>query len=68
MGSSTDFVSWTENSITYSGDKRALSDEEMKLIKVRSFDRGPSKTEVMDALARKMFPELRRKLERVLST
>lgn len=67
MGSATDNVSWTETSISYTGDKRALSDDELKLIKVRSFDRGPSKTEVMDALARKMFPELRRKLERSLS-
>ncbi|QEC41434.1 hypothetical protein [Pseudobacter ginsenosidimutans] len=68
IGSSSDEVSWTETSISYTGDKRALSDEELKLIKARSFDRGPSKTEVMDALARKMFPELRRKMERTLST
>lgn len=68
MGSVTDNVSWTESSIGYTGDKRALSDEDLKLIKVRSFDRGPSKTEVMDALTRKMFPELRRRLERAISS
>jgi hypothetical protein len=67
-GSVTDNVSWTESSIGYTGDKRALSDEDLKLIKVRRFDRGPSKTEVMEALARKIFPELRRRLERSLST
>lgn len=68
MGSVSDNVSWNENSITYTGDKRALSDEQLKTIKVLSFDRGPSKTDVMDALARKMFPDIKRRLERTLSS
>lgn len=68
LGSVTEDVDWTETSVTYTGDRRAISDEDLKLMRAINFDKAPSKTDVMDALARKMFPQLRRKLERVLSS
>ncbi|HVK47448.1 MAG TPA: hypothetical protein VM488_06395 [Pseudobacter sp.] len=67
-GSLTDDVSWTDSYSNYTGDKRALSDQDRDLMRARNFDRGPSKTEVMDALMRKMFPDLRRRLERPLTS
>lgn len=60
-------VEWNEQYATYNGDKRALSDEDRALLRRRNFDRGPSKTQVMDALMRKMFPELRSKIIQIVS-
>lgn len=68
VGSVTEDVSWPDSYSSYTGDKRALSDEERDLMRARNFDTGPSKTEVMEALMKKMFPGLRRRLERPLSS
>lgn len=68
LGNVSDDVSWTEYSYTYTGDKRALSDQQRDMMRARNFDRGPSKNEVMDALMKKMFPDLRRRLERPLTS
>ncbi|MBO9633872.1 MAG: hypothetical protein J7578_12210 [Chitinophagaceae bacterium] len=67
-GSVIEDVDWTETSVTYNGDRRALSDEDLKMMRALNFEKGPSKTDVMDALARKIFPQLRKKLERALSS
>ena len=63
----TESVEWREEYATFEGDKRALSDEERALLRQRNFDRGPSKTQVMDALIRKMFPELKSKIIQIIN-
>ena len=58
-----DDVSWTESHATYSGDSRALSQEDWYMINNRNGFNTPSKGDVMNTLLRKMYPDLRRRIE-----
>lgn len=67
QGMLSDQISWTESYATYSGDSRALSGEDWAMIRNRSFDYGPSKSDVMNSLMRRLYPDLRRRLEQAIS-
>lgn len=67
QGMLTDQVSWTESYATYSGDSRALGAEDWAMIRRRSFDFGPSKADVMNSLMRRIYPDLRRRLEQAIT-
>lgn len=58
-----DEVNWTESYATYSGDSRALSQEDWMLVNNRNGFNQPSKAEVMNSLMRKMYPDLKRRIQ-----
>jgi len=58
-----DDVSWTESRATYSGDSRALSQEDWYMINNRNDFNNPSRGDVLNSLLRKMYPDLRRRIE-----
>jgi hypothetical protein len=58
-----DEVSWTESYATYSGDSRALAQEDWYMINNRNDFNNPSKGEVLNSLMRKMYPDLRRRIQ-----
>ena len=57
-----DDVSWTESRATYSGDSRALSQEDWYMINNRNGFNDPSRGDVLNSLLRKMYPDLRRRI------
>jgi hypothetical protein len=65
FGSLRDEVSWTENYATYSGDSRALSQDDWYMINNRNDLNNPSKGDILNTLMRKMYPDLRRRIEQV---
>lgn len=58
-----DDVSWTESRATYSGDSRALSQDDWYMINNRNDFNAPTRGDVMNTLMRKMYPDLRRRIE-----
>lgn len=58
-----DEVSWTESYATYSGDSRALTQEDWYMINNRNNFDYPSKEDVLNSLMRKMYPDLRRRIQ-----
>src|SRR5215204_277915 len=58
-----DDVSWTERSATYSGDSRALSQDDWYMINNRNDFNSPSRGDVLNTLMRKMYPDLRRRIQ-----
>ncbi|HUR09825.1 MAG TPA: hypothetical protein VM012_00560 [Flavitalea sp.] len=63
-GRLNDDVSWTERYATYRGDSRALSQQDWALINNQNgYNRNPSRSEVMNSLMRKMYPDLRRRIQ-----
>lgn len=63
QGLITDRVSWTEQYASYSGDKRALSDQDWALVNSnRSFFR-PTRADVLNTLMRKIYPDLRYRIQ-----
>ena len=58
-----DDVSWTESRATYSGDSRALSQEDWYMINNRNDFNNPSKGDVLNSLMRKMYPDLKRRIQ-----
>ena len=58
-----DDVSWTESRATYSGDSRALSQEDWYMINNRNDFNNPSRGDVLNTLMRKMYPDLRRRIQ-----
>ena len=58
-----DDVSWTESRATYSGDSRALSQEDWYMINNRNDFDSPSRGDVLNTLMRKMYPDLRRRIQ-----
>ena len=58
-----DDVSWTESYATYSGDSRALSQEDWYMINNRNSFNNPSRADVLNTLMRKMYPDLRRRIQ-----
>lgn len=67
QGLLTDQVSWTESYATYRGDSRALDAADWALINNRNFNRGISKADVMNSLMRRLYPDLRRRLEQAMA-
>jgi hypothetical protein len=65
QGMLTDYVSWTEAFATYTGDSRALSQEDWLLVNNRGRNDlyGPTKADVMNTLMRKIYPDLRRRIQ-----
>jgi hypothetical protein len=65
QGLLTDYVNWTEAYATYSGDSRALSSEDWMLINNRGRNDlyGPTKADVLNTLMRKIYPDLRRRIQ-----
>jgi hypothetical protein len=58
-----DDVSWTESRATYSGDSRALSQEDWYMINNRNDFNSPSRGDVLNTLMRKIYPDLRRRIQ-----
>lgn len=63
QGLLTQNLSWDDSYATYTGDSRALDDHDWLLIRNRSSNFGPSREEVLNSLMRKMYPDLRRRIE-----
>jgi hypothetical protein len=65
QGMLTDNVSWTESFATYTGDSRALSQEDWFLVNNRGRNDlyGPTKADVLNTLMRKIYPDLRRRIQ-----
>ncbi|MGZ5134419.1 MAG: hypothetical protein ACXWCG_04690 [Flavitalea sp.] len=62
-----DDVSWTESQATYSGDSRALSQEDWYMINNRNDFNNPSRGDILNSLMRKMYPDLRRRIEHAMN-
>jgi len=62
-GSVRDEVNWTESTATYSGDSRALSQDDWIMVNNRNSFNQPSKADVMNTLMRKMYPDLKRRIQ-----
>ena len=62
-----DDVSWTESQATYSGDSRALSQEDWYMINNRNDFNNPSQGDILNSLMRKMYPDLRRRIEQAMN-
>ena len=60
-------VRWTDTYATYSGDKNALSQEDWNLINASRVNYSPSRGEVLNTLMKKMYPDLRRRIEQAAS-
>lgn len=58
-----DDVSWTESYATYSGDSRALSQEDWYMINNRNSFNNPTRGDVLNTLMRKIYPDLRRRIQ-----
>lgn len=62
-----DDVSWTESYATYSGDSRALSQEDWYMINNRNNFNNPTRGDVLNSLMRKMYPDLRSRIQQVVN-
>lgn len=58
-----DDVSWTDSRATYTGDSRALSQEDWYLVNNRNDFNNPTRGDVLNTLMRKMYPDLRRRIQ-----
>ena len=65
-GTVSNEVQWDDSYATYSGDSRALSQEDWYLINNSRSKQSPSRGDIMDELMRQMYPELRRRIEGVI--
>lgn len=65
QGLLTDYVSWTESFATYTGDSRALSQDDWFLVNNHGRHDliGPTKADVLNTLMRKIYPDLRRRIQ-----
>ena len=68
QGILTDAVSWSESYASYTGDSRALSSEDWYLVNNRSgynngYNTEPSRGDILNSLMRKLYPDLRRRIE-----
>jgi len=61
-GTVTNEVQWDDSYATYSGDSRALSQEDWALVNNVRSRQSPSRGDIMAELMRKMYPELRRRI------
>lgn len=67
QGLLTQSLSWDDSYATYSGDSRALDNNDWLLIRNRNSDFGPSKEQILDNLMKRMYPDLRRRIEQAAS-
>lgn len=67
QGLITDNLSWDDSYATYTGDSRALDNNDWLLVRNRNSNFGPSKEEILNTLMRRMYPDLRRRLEQATS-
>ncbi|MDF2190967.1 hypothetical protein [Paraflavitalea sp. CAU 1676] len=67
QGLLTQNLSWDDSYATYTGDSRALDDNDWLLVRNRNSNFGPSKEEVLNNLMRRMYPDLRRRIEQAAS-
>jgi len=65
-GTVTNDVEWDDSYATYSGDSRALSQEDWALINNVRNRQSPSRGDIMAELMRKMYPELRRRIQQAI--
>jgi hypothetical protein len=65
-GTVSNEVQWDDSYATYSGDSRALSQEDWYLVNNSRSKQSPSRGDIMDELMRKMYPELRRRIDGVI--
>jgi hypothetical protein len=56
-----DDFSWQQETATYSGDNRALSNSDWNLINSRALNQ-PTKEEILNELYRKLYPQVRNKI------
>ncbi len=62
-----DEMTWSDSYATYTGDSRALSPEDWTLVNNRNgMNPGPTKGEVMNSLMKKIYPDLRRKIQNMV--
>lgn len=67
QGLISDNLSWDDSYATYTGDSRALDNNDWLLLRNRNRNFGPSKEEVLNTLMRRIYPDLRRRLEQATS-
>ncbi|MBK7433009.1 MAG: hypothetical protein IPI66_03315 [Chitinophagaceae bacterium] len=58
--------SWQEENATYTGDQRALSDQDWNLVNNRRFDE-PRKEDVLNELYRRIYPQVKNRIANVVS-
>lgn len=58
-----DEVNWLESSATYTGDSRALSQDDWMMINNRNGFNQPTRGDVLNSLMRKMYPDLKRRIQ-----
>ena len=57
-----DEVSWVESSATYTGDSRALSQDDWQMVNNRNFN-NLTRGDVLNSLMRRLYPDLRRRIQ-----
>jgi len=67
QGSVTNNLSWDDSYATYTGDSRALSDNDWLLIRNKSSNFGPSREQILNTLMKRMYPDLRYRIEQAVS-
>jgi hypothetical protein len=67
QGLLSDEVSWTDTYAKYTGDARALSQDDRALINNSRINYSPSRGEVLNSLMRKIYPDLRRRIQNAAS-
>lgn len=67
QGLLTQNLSWDDSYATYTGDSRALDNNDWLLVRNRNSNFGPSKEEILNTLMKRMYPDLRRRLEQATS-
>ena len=67
QGSLTNNLSWDDSYATYTGDSRALSDNDWSLVRNRNSNFGPSREQILNTLMKKMYPDLRYRIEQATS-
>ena len=63
QGLVSDDVNWSESSATYTGDSRALSQDDWNLVNNRNYNNNVSRGDVLNSLMRRLYPDLRRRIQ-----
>lgn len=66
-GMVSDQVQWEDSYATYSGDSRALSTEDWSLVNNTAGRQSPTRSDIMNELMRKIYPDLRRRIESAIN-
>jgi len=62
QGIVSDDVNWSESTATYTGDSRALSQDDWYLVNNRNYN-NLTRSDVMNTLMRRLYPDLRRRIQ-----